>query len=340
MRKSQGKWIQTILLGKRSSKSNLYQDTTLGNKTSITAKATSNDFVNNSMISSSVPLVTHASEEHTELAKTSSVNLTNSTSEVARSTTGLNTENEDEFIRLEQAAIKAQAAVRGYSARRTFLSLNGIILLQAYIRGHLARKQLQPQVRTPNLDGNLVISAKTKESKQSLRKISISMAVASEQGPPQPQPASKPNSEPEPEDELPMNVESNWKENLKTSGATKQSKTSDLNYTISSDACVGFDLNEDEIEEKTKKKASSVGLTGYNTYLEKMAEEFHVFNSNFNVYMEYKKEKLRKKEKAREEKQRTEDLKVLTMCANHLSRIELETALALKTEILKKYRMS
>lgn len=145
MRKSQGKLIQTILLGKRSSTSNLYQarkiclhpsliillsdwwkinlifissllkDTTLGNKTSITAKATSNDFVNDSMvISSSVPLVTHPSEEHTELEKTSSVNLTNSTSEVARSTTVLNTENEDESIRLEQAAIKAQAAFRGY----------------------------------------------------------------------------------------------------------------------------------------------------------------------------------------------------------------------------------
>lgn len=79
-------------------------------------------------------------------------------------------------------------------ARRTFLSLTGIILLQAQIRSHLARKQFQPQVCAPNLEGNLVISTKTKESKQSLRKISISMAVASEQGPPQPQPASKPNS--------------------------------------------------------------------------------------------------------------------------------------------------
>ncbi|XP_023744091.1 protein IQ-DOMAIN 24 [Lactuca sativa] len=263
------------------------------------------------VISSSVPLVTHPSEEHTELEKTSSVNLMNGTSEVARSTIGLNTENEDESIILEQAASKAQAAVRGYLARRTFLSLTGIILLQAQIRSHLARKQFQPQVCAPNLEGNLVISTKTKESKQSLRKISISMAVASEQGPPQPQPASKPNSEPEPE--LPMNVESNWKENLKTSGATKQSKTSDLNYTTFLDTCVGFDLNDDEIKENPKKKASSVGLTGYNTYLEKMAEEVHVFNSNFNVYMEYKKDKLRKKEKTLEEKQRTEDLKKYRM---------------------------
>lgn len=91
------------------------KDATLEKKTSITSKATSKDLDDDSMvISSPVPLVMRVSEEHTELEKTSSVNLTNSTSEVARSTTVLNTENEDESIRLEQAAIKAQAAFRGY----------------------------------------------------------------------------------------------------------------------------------------------------------------------------------------------------------------------------------
>lgn len=120
----------------------MLKDTTLGNKTSITAKATSNDFVNDSMvISSSVPLVTHPSEEHTELEKTSSVNLMNGTSEVARSTIGLNTENEDESIILEQAASKAQAAVRGYlviffgfcERKNASLFYNNFNLLPSYV---------------------------------------------------------------------------------------------------------------------------------------------------------------------------------------------------------------
>lgn len=150
-------------------------------------------------------------------------------------------------------------------ARRTFLSLKGIILLQAHIRGHLVRKQFQLKVRKPNLEGNLVISTETEKPKptlrkvstqqpesipeqshselekvkQSLRKISVSMAAASGQGPPPPPPEPesepkpepepeqgpadpepetepKPKPEPEPEPELPVNLESNGKEHLKT----------------------------------------------------------------------------------------------------------------------------
>ncbi|KAL2523418.1 IQ-domain 30 [Forsythia ovata] len=37
--------------------------------------------------------------------------------------------------------MKAQAAFRGYLARRAFLALKGIIRLQALIRGHLVRRQ-------------------------------------------------------------------------------------------------------------------------------------------------------------------------------------------------------
>lgn len=46
-----------------------------------------------------------------------------------------------ETIRLESAAIKTQAALRGYLARQAFWALKGIIKLQALVRGHLVRRQ-------------------------------------------------------------------------------------------------------------------------------------------------------------------------------------------------------
>ncbi|KAI3500784.1 hypothetical protein L1887_36609 [Cichorium endivia] len=52
-----------------------------------------------------------------------------------------NTANEDESIRLQQAATKIQAAFTGYMARRAFWALKGILRLQAVIRGHLVRRE-------------------------------------------------------------------------------------------------------------------------------------------------------------------------------------------------------
>uniref|UniRef100_A0A6N2N2D8 DUF4005 domain-containing protein n=1 Tax=Salix viminalis TaxID=40686 RepID=A0A6N2N2D8_SALVM len=46
-----------------------------------------------------------------------------------------------EKIRLDEAATIAQAAFRGFMARRAFQALKGIIRLQALIRGHLVRRQ-------------------------------------------------------------------------------------------------------------------------------------------------------------------------------------------------------
>ncbi|KAI5004800.1 hypothetical protein ZWY2020_032043 [Hordeum vulgare] len=51
------------------------------------------------------------------------------------------------MLKEEQAAVKAQAAFRGYLARRAFRALKGIIRLQALIRGHHVRRQAASTLR-------------------------------------------------------------------------------------------------------------------------------------------------------------------------------------------------
>eukprot|EP00252_Welwitschia_mirabilis_P002038 TRINITY_DN11982_c0_g1_i1.p1 TRINITY_DN11982_c0_g1~~TRINITY_DN11982_c0_g1_i1.p1 ORF type:complete len:751 (+),score=138.75 TRINITY_DN11982_c0_g1_i1:253-2505(+) len=49
--------------------------------------------------------------------------------------------NDAEKLREESAAIKAQALLRGYLARKAFRALRGVIKLQALVRGYLVRRQ-------------------------------------------------------------------------------------------------------------------------------------------------------------------------------------------------------
>ncbi|KAL8229161.1 hypothetical protein R6Q57_014061 [Mikania cordata] len=140
MGKSPGKWIKTVLFGKKSSKSNLSKDTTIVKKTSMNGKPPLKDFDDDSMVISS-PVPIHVGGEHTELEKAACINLTSDAVDVLRSNLGPRAINENEFIKLEQVAIMVQAAIRGYMARRAFLALKGITRLQAQIRGHLVRRQ-------------------------------------------------------------------------------------------------------------------------------------------------------------------------------------------------------
>ncbi|XP_031108333.1 protein IQ-DOMAIN 31-like isoform X2 [Ipomoea triloba] len=131
MGKSPGKWIKTVLFGKKSSKSSLSKDAATDKSTA--KKVPVSDLVEDPpVIPDSSSHNINRGEEKTELDK--------------GTTTGLPVDDA-ELQRQEQAATKAQAVFRGYLARRAFRALKGIIRLQALIRGHLVRRQAVATLR-------------------------------------------------------------------------------------------------------------------------------------------------------------------------------------------------
>lgn len=152
MGKSPGRWIKTVLFGKKHSKSNLSKNVTSDKK--APAKTPAEDLGENSPVISDPCQVTDKGPENVELEK--------GTSGVLSSTVASLPVNQDleshsnfvpvqvsdaEMLRQGQAARKAQAAFRGYLARRAFRALKGIIRLQALIRGHLVRRQAVATLR-------------------------------------------------------------------------------------------------------------------------------------------------------------------------------------------------
>jgi len=157
MGKSPAKWIKSVLFGKKSS------SRSTSTKSKDLSKGASNKgyagkepaFSESSPVISEPVLVSaHNTETAREVAKGENSNVQG---EVAvpdvnhdlekHVSVGSDASNDAERLREEQAAVKAQAAFRGYLARRAFRALKGIIRLQALIRGHLVRRQAVSTLR-------------------------------------------------------------------------------------------------------------------------------------------------------------------------------------------------
>ncbi|KAK4417684.1 protein IQ-DOMAIN 31 [Sesamum alatum] len=150
MGKSAGKWIKTVLFGKKHSKSNLSRNVAADQKTS--PKTPVEDQAGKSPVISDTCQLTERGVETLQVEKGTSPCDSVGSSPVHQ---GVDSQSNDAFPpvddaemrRQEQAATKAQAAFRGYLARRAFRALKGIIRLQALIRGHLVRRQAVATLR-------------------------------------------------------------------------------------------------------------------------------------------------------------------------------------------------
>lgn len=146
MGKSATKWIKTVLFGKKHSKTSYSKNVTPNKKTPVEDPARDSSFIPDQL--------TERGAENLELEKGTSGSQCDAVG-VAYVDQGIDSPkhsdlvpvSDDERRRQEQAATQAQAAFRGYLARRAFRALKGIIRLQALIRGHLVRRQAVATLR-------------------------------------------------------------------------------------------------------------------------------------------------------------------------------------------------
>lgn len=151
MGKTPGKWIKS-LLGKKSSKSNLKgrdilksanrEESLITSKVPVSESFTTPPLTEPLALEISAPIAVDLQHGVAAALLNDAVNQSSTKEEGdALMTTNLSSQEDPDRIRHEEAATKAQAAFRGYLARRAFRTLKGIIRLQAVIRGHLVRRQ-------------------------------------------------------------------------------------------------------------------------------------------------------------------------------------------------------
>ncbi|KAF8048691.1 hypothetical protein N665_2432s0002 [Sinapis alba] len=143
---SPGKWIKS-LLGKKSSKSSLEK----GNEKLRSAKKEElvvkvKDNINVSDLPTNPPLLVSSQEvaaTQTVIVPDTVVPEKQPSGDIEGEEPNVNLEsgNDTEELKLEEAATKVQTALRSHQAREEFQTLKGIIKLQAVIRGHLVRRQ-------------------------------------------------------------------------------------------------------------------------------------------------------------------------------------------------------
>ncbi|MED6145091.1 IQ-domain [Stylosanthes scabra] len=148
--RSPGKWFKNFILGRKSSsKSNsskkkdifkLNNNEVLGSSEISVSDPTVDSLVISAPISGANSINGVLSEKNKSSNERDILSTGGGESRV-QADGAFRSQEDHENLKLTEAAIKVQAACRGYQARRTFQMLKGIIQLQALIRGRLVRKQ-------------------------------------------------------------------------------------------------------------------------------------------------------------------------------------------------------